>query len=75
MERNEKMAYINNSTHNISTAIADNNAGITNCSEDANVFNNCFSKVAIDIQSSISFSNKNYHDYLLLLDIEPFFIF
>ena len=66
------MAYINNSTHTISTAIADSNAGITNRSEDANTFNNCFSKVAIDIQSSISFSNKNY---LLLLDIEPFFIF
>ena len=40
----------------------------------ANAFNNYFAKVAINIQSSIRFSKKQYYDYLPPLNIESFFL-
>ena len=63
----------NNSNHIFPTAITVNSETITNPSGIANVFNNYFAKVAIDIQSSIRFSKKKYV-YLPSLNIESFFI-
>ena len=58
----------------ISSNNSNNNETITNPSDIANAFNNCFTKVAIDIQSSIRFSKEKYYDYFLPLNIESFFI-
>ena len=69
----KKTISSNNSNHIFPTAITVNNETVTNPSDIANVFNNYFAKVAIDIQSSIRFSKKKY-DYLLPLNIESFFI-
>ena len=69
-----KIMSSNNSNHMFPTAIAVNNETITNSSDIANVFNNYFAKVAIDIQSPIRFSKKKYYDYLPLLNIESFFL-
>ena len=70
----KKIISSNKSNHIFSTAITVNNETITNPSDIANVFNNYFAKVAIDIQSSIRFSKKKYYDYLMPLNIESFFI-
>ena len=69
----EKKKFLDSSIHTIPTAIADN-VTITNAPEIANAFSKCFTKVAIDIQSSIRFSNRKYSDYLPTLNIESFFI-
>ena len=55
----KKIISSNNSNHVFPTAITVDNETITNPSDIANAFNNYFSKVAIDIQSSIRFSKKN----------------
>ena len=70
----KKIISSNSSNHIFPTAITVNNETITNPSDIANAFNNYFAKVAIDIQSSIRFSKKNYYDYLLSLNIESFFL-
>ena len=69
-----KIISSNNSNHTFPTAITVNNETITNPSDIANAFNNYFAKVAINIQSSIKFSKKKYHDYLLPLNIESSFL-
>ena len=48
----------NNSNHIFPAVITINKETITNPSDIANIFNNYFAKVAIDIQSSIRFSKK-----------------
>ena len=55
-------------------AITVNNETITNLSDVANALSYYFGKVAIDIQSSIRLSKKNYFNYLPPLNIESFFI-
>ena len=64
----------NNSNHTFATAITVNNETITNPSDIANAFNKYFAKVAINIQTSITFSKKKYYDYLPPLNIESFFL-
>ena len=70
----KKIISSNYSNHIFPTAIAVNNEAINNPSGIANAFNNYFTKVAIDMQSSIRFSMKKYFDYLPPLNIESFFI-
>ena len=70
----KKIISSNNSNHIFPTAIIVNNKTITNPSDIANVFNNYFAKVTIDIQFSIRFSKKKYYDYLPPLNIESFFL-
>ena len=70
----KKIISSNNSNHSFPIAITVNNETITNPSDIANVFNNYFVKVAIDIQSFIRFSKKKYYDYLPPLNIESFFL-
>ena len=69
----KKIISSNNSNHIFPTAITVNNETMTNPSDIADVFNNYFAKVAIDIQSSIRFSKKKY-DYLPLQNIGSFLI-
>ena len=64
----------NNSILTFPFAIRVNNKTITNSSDISNVFNNCFAKVATDLQSSIKFSKKKCFGYLAPLNIESFFI-
>ena len=54
----EKIISSNNFNHISPTAITVNNEAITNPSDIANAFNNCFTKVAIDIEFSLRFSKK-----------------
>ena len=70
----KKIISSNNSNHTFPTAITVNSETITNPSDIANVFNNYFPKVAINIQSSIRFFKKKYYDYLPPLNIESFFL-
>ena len=70
----KKTISSHNSNHIFPTTITVNKETITSPSDIANGFNNCFAKVAIDIQSYIRFSKKKYYDYLLPLDIESTFI-
>ena len=72
-KRINKIISSNNSNHTFPAAITIDNETITNPSGIAN-FNNCFAKVAIDIQSSISLPKKQYFDNLPHLNIESFFI-
>ena len=81
MERNKESIFIkirkiclNNSNHIFPTAITVNKETIINPCDIANDFNKYFAKIAIDIQSSIRFSNKKYYDYLPPLIIESFLI-
>ena len=53
----------NNSNHTFPTSIIINNE-IFNQSDITNDFNKCFSKVAIDTQSSMKFSKEKYFGYL-----------
>ena len=55
----KKIISWNNSNHIFSTAITVDKKTITKPSDIGNAFNNYFAKVAIDIQSSIRFTNKS----------------
>ena len=68
----KKIISSNISNHIFPTTITVNNETITNPSDITDAFNNYFTKVAIDIQSSIRFSKKKYYDYLPPLNIESF---
>ena len=70
----KKIISSNNSNPIFPTADTVNNETITNPSDIDDAFNNYFAKVAIDIQSSIRFSKKNYYDYLPPLNIESFIL-
>ena len=47
---------------------------LTSSFEIANAFNNYFSNIALDIQSSIKYSAKKFHEFLPSLSIKPFFL-
>ena len=68
----KKIISLNTSNHIFLIANTVNNETITNPTDIANAFNNYFAKVAIDIQSSIRFSNKKYYNYFPPLNIESF---
>ena len=70
----KKIISSSNSNYIFLTAITVNSETVTNPSDIANAFNNCFTKAAVDIQSSIRFFEKKYYDYLPPLNIESFFI-
>ena len=80
MERNKQNNYylkiisLNSSNQNFPIAITVNNETITNRSDIAYDFNDCFAKVGIVIESSIRFSKKRYFDCPPPLNIESLFI-
>ena len=51
-----------------------NNKTVTNPFEIANSSNNYFSNNALDIQSSIKYSAKEFHEFLSPLNIKSFFL-
>ena len=57
-----------------SPSISCNNETVTSPFEIANAFNNYFSNVALNIQSSIKYSAKEFHEFLPLLIINSFFL-
>ena len=61
-------------SHSSPSSISDNNKTITSPSEIANAFNNYFSKVALNIQSSIKYSTKELHEFLPPVNRHSFFL-
>ena len=56
------------------SSISYNNKTVTSPFEIANAFNNYFSNIALDIQSSIKYSAKEIHEFLPPLSIKSFFL-
>ena len=61
-------------SHSSSPSISYNNKTVTSPFEIANAFNNYFSNVALNIQSSIKYSAKEFHEFLPPLNITSFFM-
>ena len=61
-------------SHSSPSSIYYNNKTVTSPFEIANTFNNYFSNIALDIQSSIKYSAKELHEFLPPLSIKPFFL-
>ena len=61
-------------SHSSPSSIYYNNKTVTSPFEIANAFNNYFSNVALDIQSSIKYSAKKFHEFLPPLNIKYFSI-
>ena len=57
-----------------SSSIYYNNKTVTSPFETANGFNNYFSNIALEIQSSIQYSAKEFHEFLPPLSIKSFFL-
>ena len=56
------------------SSIYHNNKTVASLFEIKNAFNNYFSNIALDIQSSINYSAKDFHEFLPPLNIESFFL-
>ena len=54
--------------------IFDNNRSLTEPQELANAFNKYFVNVGTDIQSSITYSKNNFHDFVPPININSFFL-
>ena len=61
-------------SHSSPSSIYYNNKTVTSPFEIANAFNNYFSNIALDIQSSIKYSAKEFHEFLPPLSIKSFFL-
>ena len=61
-------------SHYSPSSIYYNNKTVTSPFEIANAFNNYFSNIALDIQSSIKYSAKEFHEFLPPLSIKSFFL-
>ena len=70
----ENLISLKTVSHSSPSFISYNNKTITSPFEIANAFSNCFSSIALDIQSSIKYSAKTFHELLPPLTIKPFFL-
>ena len=61
-------------SHSSPSSIYYNNKTVTNPFEIANSSNNYLSNNALDIQSSIKYSAKEFHEFLFPLNIKSFFL-
>ena len=61
-------------TSRYSPSIYCNNKTVASHFEITNSFNNYFSNIALDIQSSIKYSAKVFHEFLPPLNIKSFFL-
>ena len=61
-------------SHSSPSSIYYNNKTVTSPFEITNAFNNYFSNIALDIQSSIKYSAKELHEFLPPLSIKTFFL-
>ena len=59
-------------SHSSPSSISDNNKTVTRPFEIANAFNNYFSRLALNIQSSIKYSEKEFHEFIPPLNINIF---
>ena len=68
-----KIISLNNSNQTTPNVITNKNKGMINISDNANGFNNHFTKVAIDIQFHIKFSKNDTlitsHQYILIYSL------
>ena len=69
----KNLISLKNVSHSSPSSIHHNNKTLTSPFEIANAFNNYFSNIALDIQSSIKYSAKEFHEFLPLLSIKSFF--
>ena len=60
-------------SHSSRSSIYCDNKTVTSPFEMANAFNSYFLNIALDIQSSIKYSAKEFHEFLLPLSIKSFF--
>ena len=70
----KNLISLKNVSHSSPSSIYYNNKTVTSPFEIANAFNNYFSNVALDIQSSIKYSAKKFHEFLPPLNIKYFSI-
>ena len=70
----KNLILLKNVSHSSASSIYYNNKTVTSPFEIANVFNNYFSDFALDIQSSIKYSAKKFHEVLPPLSIKSFFL-
>ena len=61
-------------SHSSLSSIYYNNKTVTSLFEIPNAFNNCFSNIALDIQSSIKDSAKKFYEFVPPLSIKYFFL-
>ena len=70
----KNLISLKNVSHSSPSSIYYNNKTVTSPFEIANAFNNYFSNIALDIQSSIKYSAKEFHEFLPPLSIKSFFL-
>ena len=70
----KNLISLKNVSHSSPSSIYYNNKTLTSPFEMANTFNNYFSNIALDIQSSIKYSGKEFHEFLPPLSIKSFFL-
>ena len=70
----KKIINLKSNNQSLPTAIISDNKTLTNPTEIANAFNNYFTNVSINVQSSIKYTNKSYSDFLPNIDINSIFI-
>ena len=70
----KNLISLKNVSHSSPSSIYYNNKTVTSPFEIANAFNNYFSNIALDIQSSIKYSAKEFHEFLPPLNIKSFFL-
>ena len=61
-------------SHSSPSSISINNKTVTSPFEIANAFNNYFSNMALNIQFSVKYSGKEFHEFLPPLNINAFFL-
>ena len=70
----KRIISLKSSQTSVPTALTDKGKTIVNPIDIANAFNNYFTNVALNIQSSIRYSNKTFSDFLPNIDVNSFFI-
>ena len=69
----KNLISLKNVSHSFPSSIYYNNKTVTSPFEIANAFKNCFSNIALDIQSSIKYFAKEFYEFPPPLSIKSFF--
>ena len=70
----QNLIPLKSASHSSPSSIYYNNKTVTSPFEIANAFNNYFSNIVLDIQSSIKYSAKEFYEFLPPLSIKSFFL-
>ena len=70
----KNLISLKNVSHSSPSSIYYNNKIVTSPFEIANAFNNYFSNIGLDIQSSIKYFAKEFYEFLPPLSIKSFFL-